>query len=248
MSNQTVYFVTGTTQGIGYEFVRQLRERPGAVVFATSRDPERATKLQSLTDRGNVHVVKITKQPEAVQEAVEAAALVKKVAGKVDVVVANAGIIGHETSIADAPVSQYQDFLDVNLLNNIALFKALRPLLLESARQGNTPKFVAISTQYGSLAMVEDLPGQSSAYAVSKAALNMFIRHIAYEEKKNGIVAFPMHPGVVATETVAPLAERIGLATIEPAESIRGMMKIIDRATVADEVRLWRYDDTHLPW
>jgi len=248
MSNQTVYFVTGATQGLGYEFVRQLRERPGAIVFATSRDPDQATRLSSLTDRGNVHLVKITKQPESVDEALTAAELVKKIAGKVDVVIANAGIIHHETSIADSPMSMYQQFLDVNLLNNIAIFKALRPLMLESVRRGGTPKFVAISTQYGSLAMVEQLPGQSSAYAISKAALNMFLRHVAYEEKKNGIVAFPIHPGVVATETVAPLAQRIGLGTIEPAESIEGMMKIVDMMTVDEEVRMWKYDGSQLPW
>ena len=96
--------------------------------------------------------------------------------------------------------------------------------------------------------MVEDLPGQSSAYAISKAALNMFMRHIAYEEKKNGIVALPIHPGVVATETVEPLAKRIGLATIEPRESIEGMMRIVDSAKVGDEVKLWRYDGETLPW
>ncbi|KAJ9607373.1 hypothetical protein H2200_008446 [Cladophialophora chaetospira] len=247
MSNQTVYFVTGTTQGIGYEFVRQLRERPGAIVFATSRDPDNS-KVSQLTDKGNVHLVKITKQPESVDEAAKAAELVKKIAGKVDVVIANAGIIGHETSIADSSISEYQRFLDVNLLNNIAIFRALRPLMLESVKQGGTPKFVPISTQYGSLAMVEDLPGQSSAYAISKAALNMFIRHLAYEEKNNGIVAFPIHPGVVATETVEPLAKRIGLGTIPPSESIEGMMKIVDNAKVGDEVRLWRYDGVVLPW
>lgn len=232
--------------------MRQLRERPGAIVFATSRDPESATKLQALTDRGNVHIVKITKQPDSIKESLAAAEQVKKVAGKVDVVIANAGIIGHETAIADSSIDMYQRFLDVNLLNNIALFQALRPLMLEAARAATTPerkpKFVAVSTQYGSLAMVEQLPGQSSAYAISKAALNMFMSHVAYEEKKNGIVALPIHPGVVATETVAPLAERIGLATIEPAESIRGMMEIVDRATVEDEVRLWRYDGVQLPW
>src|ERR1700742_3844318 len=133
-------------------------------------------------------------------------------------------------------MSEYQQFLDVNLLNNIAIFKALRPLMLESAKQGGTPKFVAISTQYGSLALVEDLPGPSSADAISKGALKMFIRHLAYEEKKNGIVAFPIHLGVVATETVEPLAKRIGLSTIPPAESIEGMMKIVDNAKVEDEV------------
>ena len=195
-----------------------------------------------------MHIVKITKQPESVNEALAAAELVKKVAGKVDVVIANAGIIHHETSIAKSQMTMYQQFLDVNLLNNIAIFQALRPLMLESVRQGGTPKFVAISTQYGSLAMVEDLPGQSSAYAISKAALNMFMRHVAYEEKESGIVAFPMHPGVVATETVEPLARRIGLGTIEPAESIRGMMKIVDAMTAKDEVYLWKYDGTKLPW
>ena len=195
-----------------------------------------------------MHLVKITKQPDSINEALAAAETVQKTAGKVDVIIANAGIIGHETAIADSEMSEYQRFLDVNLLNNIAIYKALRPLLLESARQGNTPKFVGVSTQYGSLKMVEDLPGQSSAYAISKAALNMFIRHIAYEEKREGIVAFPIHPGVVATETVEPLAKRIGLGTIEPEESIRGMMEIVDRMKPEDEVKLWRYDGAVLEW
>jgi NAD(P)-dependent dehydrogenase (short-subunit alcohol dehydrogenase family) len=87
----TVYFVTGTTQGIGYEFVRQLSQRPGAIVFATSRDPDASPKLKALAEKGNVHPVKLTKQPEAIEEARQAAELVKKVAGRVDFVVANAG-------------------------------------------------------------------------------------------------------------------------------------------------------------
>jgi len=248
MSNQTVYFVTGTTQGLGYEFVRQLRERPGAIVFATSRNPDKATRLSSLADRGNVHIVKIGNQPESVTDSLAAAELVKKIAGKVDVVIANAGIIEHETSIPDTSMAFYQQMLDVNLLNNIALFKALRPLMLESARRGGTPKFVAISTQYGSLALVEQLPGLSSAYAISKAALNMFLRHIVLEDKKNGIVALPIHPGVVGTDGVAELARRIGLATIQPAESIEGILKVVDKITIDDEVRLWKFDGTQFPW
>lgn len=68
--------------------MRQLSARPGAIVFATSRDPEAsAAKFKPLTDQGNVHVVKITKQPEAIDESLKAAELVKKIAGKVDVVV-----------------------------------------------------------------------------------------------------------------------------------------------------------------
>lgn len=233
---------------MGYEFVRQLRDRPGAIVFASSRNPEKATNLQKLTDKGNVHIVKIGNQPESINESLAAAELVKKVAGKVDIVIANAGIFDHETSIADTPMSMYQEMLDVDLLNVIALFKAMRPLMLESARKGGSAKFVAVSTQYGSLNMVEQLPGQSSAYAIAKAALNMFMRHVLYEEKKNGILAIPIHPGVVSTEGVAELARRIGLATITPEESIDGMMKIVDRATPNDDIHLWRFDGIQLPW
>jgi NAD(P)-dependent dehydrogenase (short-subunit alcohol dehydrogenase family) len=73
--------------------VRQLSDRPGSIVFATSRDPEGSAKLKALAaERKNVHLVKITKQPESVEEAKQAAEMVKKVAGKVDVVVANAGM------------------------------------------------------------------------------------------------------------------------------------------------------------
>ena len=234
-------------QGLGYEFVRQLRDRPGAIVFASSRDPAKS-KVQSLTDKGNVHLVKIGKQPDSIQDCLDAAEQVKKIAGKVDVVIANAGVIEHAKSVPDTSIDFYQHVLDVNLMNNIALFQALRPLMLEAKKQGGTPKFVAISTQYGSLAMVEDLPGYSSAYGVSKAALNMFMRHVQYEEKKNGILALPIHPGVVATETVEPLAKQIGLSTIEPDVSIKGMMKIIDEAKVEDEVVLWKYDGSKLPW
>jgi NAD(P)-dependent dehydrogenase (short-subunit alcohol dehydrogenase family) len=58
----------------------------------------------------------------------------KKVAGKLDVVIANAGIIHHETSIADSPMAMYQQLPDVNLLNKIAIFKALRPFMLKFAQ------------------------------------------------------------------------------------------------------------------
>ncbi len=72
--------------------MRQLRDRPGAIVFATSRDPDNS-KVSQLTDKGNVHLVKLTKQPESVDEALEAAKIVKKVAGKVDVVVSCDGCL-----------------------------------------------------------------------------------------------------------------------------------------------------------
>lgn len=52
----------------------------------------------------------------------------------------------------------------------------------------------------------------------------------------------------MGTETVAPLAKRYGVETIEPAESVQGMMKIVDEMTVEDEVQLWKYDGTKLPW
>jgi NAD(P)-dependent dehydrogenase (short-subunit alcohol dehydrogenase family) len=67
-----------------------LSARPNAIVFAGVRDIKAAQsgRLGSIA-RSNLHLLKITSADEADNRA--AAAEVEKIAGKVDVVLANAG-------------------------------------------------------------------------------------------------------------------------------------------------------------
>lgn len=66
------------------------------MIFAGARNPSTASQLQSLAKEypSKVHVVKLTSCDKADNEA--AVAEVKRVAGKLDVVIANAGTVNHK--------------------------------------------------------------------------------------------------------------------------------------------------------
>jgi NAD(P)-dependent dehydrogenase (short-subunit alcohol dehydrogenase family) len=72
--------------------VTVLIERADVVVFAGAREPGSATELQALAKAhpAKLHVVKLTSADEADNRA--AAAEIKRVAGRLDVVIANAGM------------------------------------------------------------------------------------------------------------------------------------------------------------
>jgi NAD(P)-dependent dehydrogenase (short-subunit alcohol dehydrogenase family) len=69
-----------------------LAARPDTIVFAGAREPEAATELKALAKShpGALHVVKLTSANEADNRA--AVEEIKKVAGRLDVVIANAGV------------------------------------------------------------------------------------------------------------------------------------------------------------
>ena len=81
--------VTGANRGIGYGLVEALAKLPDTVVFAGTRNIA-ATSLKELAARyPNLHAVKVTSASPDDNKA--AIAEIKKIAGQLDVVIANAG-------------------------------------------------------------------------------------------------------------------------------------------------------------
>jgi NAD(P)-dependent dehydrogenase (short-subunit alcohol dehydrogenase family) len=72
--------------------VTVLIERADVVVCAGAREPSSAAELQALAKAhpGKLHVLKLTSADEADNRA--AAAEIKRIAGRLDVVIANAGM------------------------------------------------------------------------------------------------------------------------------------------------------------
>ena len=105
----TVYLVSGANRGIGKSstrrpsmhsaliilpglgIVKALSLREDVVVFAGARNPSAADELQQLSKQlpDKVHVVNLTSGNKANNEA--AVTKVKELAGRLDVVIANAG-------------------------------------------------------------------------------------------------------------------------------------------------------------
>ncbi|KAL1683365.1 hypothetical protein EV122DRAFT_201865 [Schizophyllum commune] len=230
----TVYLVSGASRGIGLAMVAQLASRPDVVVFAGARDPARATNLQALAKShpGRFHVLRLTSPDKA--NNIAAAEEIKRVAGRLDVVIANAGIGDAFESALELRTEDMVRHFEVNTNGALVLFQATYPLLKGS----KTPKFVTVSSGLGSIALAGQMPVLMYPYGASKAALNWVTRKLHHDFPD--FVIFPISPGAVSTEGALAVHEKApgmkemlegSLAPISPEESARGTLEQIDIAT-----------------
>ena len=116
--------------------------------------------------------------------------------------------------------------------------QALMPLL---ETRGTQPKVICITSGLGSITRADGLT-YGLSYGMSKAALNMGVKKLASELRRRGVALITLHPGWVQTDMGG------ANATLRPAESIRGMLAVIDQLTTADNGRYLTYEGKELPW
>ncbi|TRM61124.1 hypothetical protein BD626DRAFT_406229 [Schizophyllum amplum] len=231
-SSSTVYLVTGAGRGIGLGLVSQLATRPDVVVFAGVRDFSRKGGLDAVVSAypDRVHIIKVVSadqqnNDEAVQE-------IKKVAGRLDVVIANAAIDVPKRSLDTSP-EEMIDHFNVNVNGPLVLFQAAYEVL----RASKSPKFVSVSSIVGSVTVAPEFPTNQMAYGVSKASLNWVTRKLHTDNPDMTI--FPIHPGNVDTPGFAEILPQdpILYKMIEQAPpisvevSVRGVLEQVDAAT-----------------
>ncbi|CAF4012447.1 unnamed protein product, partial [Adineta steineri] len=67
----------------------------------------------------------------------------------------------------------------------------------------------------------------------------------------DGLIAFPIHPGLVQTDMGNHYATSVGLdeAPVTIEESVQGQLKVIDEATrEKTSGRFWDFEGKELPW
>ena len=179
-----VALVTGANRGIGAEVARRLVDF-GATVYAGSRareneTPEEARRvLLDVTQEGDV---------EAVVDGIH------DEAGRLDVLVNNAGVGEFGDDIVAEPTRRIDRTLAVNLRGPMLACKHAVPLLLQ--RQGG--RVVNVSSGMGALR--EGMSGRSPAYRVSKTGLNGLTAYLHGEYGERGLIANSVCPGWVRTE------------------------------------------------
>ncbi|KAI5474690.1 short-chain dehydrogenase/reductase SDR family protein [Pseudohyphozyma bogoriensis] len=227
-TSDRVYLVTGANRGIGFGLVATLVTRPNTTVFAGARDPAKATELEKLQERyHNLHIVKLTSADVEDNEA--AVAEIEKKVGRLDAVIANAGISQYYGPLQTTPINEFREHWEVNALGPVVLFQAVSKLLLQSPTQA--PYFGIVST--GAASIGNYFPLGASAYGSSKAAVNFVAKTLHFEHEKEGLVATALHPGWVATDMGNKGANANGMAsapaTVE--ESVTGLLKHIEGAS-----------------
>lgn len=225
--------ITGSNRGLGLEAARQYA-RAGWRVYATCRHPAEAESLRRLEAECpelTVHRLDVTSLEDirAIHWELEGHPL--------DILLSNAGVYLEKGTPRLGGI-RYEDWmrtLEVNTLGHVRITEAL----VDSLERGERRIVAAMSSHMGSIADIHS-PG-SYYYRSSKAALNAAMQGIAAELKPRGIGVVLLHPGAVSTR----MGPRGGLS---PAESIRGIRRILDGFTFQDTGRFVQYDGQALPW
>ncbi len=227
--------ITGSNRGIGLALTRHLLNR-GDRVFATARYPEQADDLREL-ERQYPHSLTVVRLDVEDEESILEA--VRKVSAHVeglDWVINNAGVMYEREHITNLSAEQLTHTFRVNSIGPMLVVKHFLPLL----RQGEQPKICQMTSIMGSISLTEG--GGYYSYRASKAALNMLSKILSYEVRGWGITVLIMHPGWVRT--------RMGgaAAPLSPDESARGIIKVLEAATLADSGKYVTWDGRELPW
>ncbi len=233
--------ITGAGRGIGLELARQYAGR-GDRVLAGCRDIERAPELRRLVEG---HGDRVSVLPLEVVDAASIAAAVRQAHAEVDgldVLINNAAINPGDAQV-DGPDGQ--SILDAARIMDVLRVNAVAPLVVAQSfmallRAGATPRVVNISSGAGSLTYKTG--GGDYSYAASKAALNMITRAFAFDVRDEGVTAVMIDPGWVKTDMGGPGAQ------LEPEESARGLLAVIDGLATRDAGRYLRYDGSEIPW
>jgi hypothetical protein len=188
-----VALVTGATRGIGRAIATRLADL-GATVYAGARDPDDVTAPAQRPIR-----LDVTDESE-----IEAAFdRVAGEAGRLDVLVNNAGIFRRAGPLHRTSTDDVDDTLAVNLRGPILVTRHALPLLLE--REGG--RVVNLSSDLGQFSAGE-IGGDYPPYRVSKAGLGGLTAYLHAEYAAEGLLANAASPGWVRTDMGGPNANR----------------------------------------
>ena len=212
--NQTldgkVALVTGATSGIGRAIAQRFTAE-GARVFFTGRRQDAIDRLAAELGDGAAGVRADASAPADLEALYTQ---INEQAGRIDVLVANAGG-GSFAPLGQITEQQYHDTFDTNVKGTLLTVQGALPLLSDGA------SIILMSSTTSALG------GASfSIYAASKAAIRNFARSWALDLKQRGIRVNALSPGPTHTP---------GLLGLVPEGQQQGLLD-----TLTDEVPLGR--------
>ena len=191
----TAALVTGASSGIGEATARALAAEGAAVVVVARRtDRLEALAARITADGGRAAVITadITDETQA-REAVERAAAEF---GRLDTVVNNAGVMLLGPAL-EAPVSEWQRMVHLNLLGLLYCTHAAMPHLLRAA--DDSPRGVADLVNISSVAGRTVRLG-SGVYNATKHGVGAFSEALRLEVTRRHVRVSLVEPGAVETE------------------------------------------------
>lgn len=213
-----VVLLTGASSGIGEALAYAIAER-GAIIGLLARREELlkpiAEKIESNGGKARVFASDVVEK----EKLFDAAESLKKEFGKIDIMIANAGIGGNNEKTRNLDPEAVAKVINVNLLGAVNAVSAVLPQMLER----KSGQLVAIS----SLAGFRGLP-KSAAYSASKAGMTAFFESVRLDVQHKGVAVTIIQPGFIKTPLTSGRANKMPFI-MELEDSIPHFLKAIEK-------------------
>ena len=190
--SQPVAVVTGANSGIGRATAIHLAKN-GYSVFGTVRSLTKATKVLAMAEDHGAELQLIELDIASDDSVSEGMAQILRQAGRVDVLVNNAGVGGNAVA-EECPPSMYLDVMNTNLCGAVRCIQAVLP----GMRERGSGCIVNITSIAGRMAALAQSP-----YVTSKWALEGLSEGLAQELAPFGIRVAVIQPGVTKSAIFA---------------------------------------------
>jgi short-subunit dehydrogenase len=187
-----VVLITGASSGIGRGLAVELGRR-GARLGLTARRAEELARVADEVSRAGGQALALPADVRRAEEIDGAAVRVREKWGRVDVLIANAGM-STTTAATRLDAAEAGDVITVNVIGVVNSVAAVLPDMLKRG-DGH---LVAIS----SLASYRGMP-KSGAYSASKAAVSTFFESLRVDLRRSGVAVTVIHPGFIRTPMTA---------------------------------------------
>ena len=248
--------ITGGNRGIGLEFTRQFLKGNNLKfdkVIATCRNKFDAKELNRLRDEypSQLHIIKFdVVKWESYDNLVKEIEDIVGVENGLTLLINNAGILPEREEIRDIDPECMIEAFKVNCVAPIILSKFFLPLLKTASKISNfngmkieRAGIVQISSDWGSIKERETSEsGSLYPYRCSKTALNMAMKNLSIDLKKDKIFVTSLHPGWVKTDMGGSDGE------LTPEQSVKMMIETMFSLSDEDQGAFIDFNGDSLPW
>jgi NADP-dependent 3-hydroxy acid dehydrogenase YdfG len=213
-----VVLLTGASSGIGEALALEMAKR-GAILGLLARRESLLRDLVAKCERLGTAAREFPCDITDEMVVSDAAEKLKNEFGKIDILIANAGISGGAKHAKDLKPSDFRRVIDTNLIGSMNSVSAVLPFMLESGKG----QLVAIS----SLAGFRGLP-KSGAYCASKAGMTAYFESVRLDVKHKGVDVTIIQPGFIKTPLTSGRANKMPFL-MELNESIPYFLRAIEK-------------------